>query len=227
MPACCAFCGVVCESFETGVCHGCANDLPWNDNACPRCAEAQTTPLADGLACANCQATPPPFTTAVAILRYAFPVDAAIKSFKFRRRLEYAPAFGALMASALIVLPADVDSIVPVPLHWRRHALRGFNQAEELSRELQQRYELPIVRIARRTRATPPQSGLDAKTRRRNLRGAFSISRRTTLKHPLIVDDVITTGATCIELANALLHSGAADVSVLALARRQLKAKPG
>ena len=226
MPVCCVFCGVVLEAFETGICHGCANDLPWNDNACPRCAEPQQTPLSAGLACAACQATPPPFTAAAALFRYAFPVDAAIKLFKFRRRLDYVPAFGAIMASALTFLPPDVDCLVPVPLHWRRQALRGFNQAEELGREMHKHADLPVIRMARRVRATPPQSGLDAGSRRKNLRGAFSIVARNTVQHALIVDDVITTGATCRELASALMRSGASQVSVLTLARRQAHATP-
>lgn len=220
MPRCCVFCGVECEAFEASCCRGCAGDLPWNNNACPGCAESQQTPLVDGLRCASCQATPLPCVAMAAPLRYGFPIDAAIKFLKFQRRLEYLPAFGTILAAALLKLPADIDALIPVPLHWRRQALRGFNQADELCRELQQRCELPIVRNARRRRATSSQSGLDARARARNLQGAFAISGQVLARHPLIVDDVVTTGATCRELTNELLRSGVPQVSVLALARR-------
>ena len=220
MPRCCVFCGVECESFEDGFCHGCAGDLPWNENACPACAEPQQTPLVPGLRCANCQAQPPPWFAAAAPLHYGFPIDAAIRMLKFRRRLEYLPAFGALLAGTLARLPTDVDTLLPVPLHWRRQALRGFNQADGLCRELQQHSDLPINRNARRRRATPPQSGLEAHIRASNLRGAFSITGNIAARHVLIVDDVLTTGATCRELTIELLRCGVPRVSVLALARR-------
>lgn len=220
MPRSCVFCGVECEAFEDGFCHGCADDLPWNENACPACAEPQQTPLVADLRCASCQAGPPPWAAAATPFCYSFPIDAAIKRMKFRRCLEYAPAFGALLAGTLRRLPPDVDTLLPVPLHWRRQALRGFNQADELCRELQKRCDLPISRAARRRRATPSQSGLHARARARNLRKAFSISADIRAQHVVIVDDVITTGATCGELARELLRSGVPQVSVLALARR-------
>lgn len=220
MPRCCVFCGTECESFEDGFCHGCAGDLPWNDNACPGCAAPQQTPLVAGLHCAHCQADPPHWFAAAAPLRYAFPVAAALKFLKYRRRLEYLPAFGALLAAAFPALPVDIDTLLPVPLHWRRQALRGFNQADELCRELQKYCELPINRSARRCRSTASQSGLHARARARNLRGAFSLSATIAARHVLIIDDVITTGATCGELTRTLLQSGVPRVSVLALARR-------
>jgi len=220
MPRCCVFCGVECEPFEEHVCRGCAADLPWNENQCPGCAEPQQTMLAAGLHCANCQGAPSPFAAAATPLRYAFPIDAAIKLLKFRRRLDYVPAFGALLAGMLASLPPNIDSLLPVPLHWRRQAVRGFNQADELCRELHRRSGLPVLRNARRVRATPYQSGLDARSRARNLRAAFAVQGSIGAKHVLIVDDVITTGATCRQLTRQLLQTGVPEVSVLALARR-------
>ncbi len=220
MPTCCVFCGVECSPCEDGACAGCAADLPWNDNACPGCAAPQQLPLAAGLQCANCQAEPTPFRTAAAAFRYAFPVDAAIKMLKFRRRLEYVPVLGAILAGMRAGLPADIDLLLPVPLHWRRQALRGFNQADELCRVISRQGRLQVSRDVHRWRATPPQSGLDARARRRNLRGAFRIAGQIDAQHVLIVDDVITTGATCRELAQELRRRGVPRVSVLAVARR-------
>lgn len=220
MPRCCVFCGAVCQPHEDYICRGCTRDLPWNDSQCPTCARPQKTPLVADLSCASCQVAPPPFTAAAAPFRYAFPIDAAIKLLKFRRRLEYSPAFGAMMAGMLTALPADIDSLLPVPLHWRRQAGRGFNQADEICRELRRRSGLPVIRNAHRVRATPYQSGLDAVARARNLNGAFVVQGDIVAKHILVIDDVITTGTTCRQLAEELLRAGVPKISVLALARR-------
>jgi ComF family protein len=123
-----------------------------------------------------------------------------------------------LLAELSLHFP-DVDALVPVPLHRRRHVARGFNQAHELCRPLVRRTGLPLVRDARRIRPTAPQTGLDAVARRRNLRNAFVVVRKLRCRHPLIVDDVMTTGETCRQLALALLKAGAATVNVLTVAR--------
>lgn len=219
MPRCCVFCGVECGAETAPCCAGCFDDLPWNELHCARCALPTATALSHGVTCADCQQRPPPYVAAATPLRYDFPVDAAIKALKFHRRLEYAPVFGALLAATLIRLPPDIDAVLPVPLHWRRQALRGFNQAAELCGLLRKSSGLPLVSNARRVRLTPYQSGLDARQRRRNLSNAFAIDGTVYASHVLIVDDVITTGATCSELANALLRAGADKVSVLAVAR--------
>ncbi len=155
----------------------------------------------------------------LAPLVYEFPVDAAIKAWKFRRRLEYTPAFVALLSDSLAQLAEVPDVFLPVPLHWRRQALRGFNQAEELARPLSRLLDVPLAGNAVRIRHTYSQSGLDAAGRRRNLRGAFRVRGHVDAKHVVIVDDVVTTGSTCAQLGKVLLRAGAERVSVLAVAR--------
>lgn len=194
-------------------------DLPWIAEQCPTCARPFAAKPADGVVCAECQRHPAPFTAAVAPLAFEFPVDAAIRLFKFRRRLWYADALGELLVSAAAGLPGDIDALLPVPLHWTRHGVRGFNQAAELCRPLQKATGLPLVRNIARVRRTPYQSGLGARERRRNLAGAFAMSGTLRARHVLLVDDVITTGETCSQLARLLLAHGASRVSVLALAR--------
>jgi ComF family protein len=152
-------------------------------------------------------------------LIYAYPVDAAIKAMKFRRKLHYVEAFAAILLDVLSTLPVGIDALLPVPLHWRRQAMRGFNQAEELCRPLRQHTGAPLIRNVRRNRATPSQSGLDAEKRQQNLRGAFTVRGRIRAQHVLLVDDVITTGATCKQLAKLLLSAGAKKVSAIAIAR--------
>jgi ComF family protein len=150
---------------------------------------------------------------------YEFPVDAAIKALKFRRHLYYLPVFGDLLVCEIAQQFGDVDGLVPVPLHWWRHARRGFNQATELCKRIRRDNGLPIVAKVTRIRATKTQSGLSAEERRKNLRGAFEISGPLRFRHLLIVDDVMTTGATCGQLSKVLLAAGAEKVSVLTIAR--------
>ena len=223
MPKRCVFCGVDCENEERFICIGCADDLPRIDHACPRCAQPSSTPLRSGITCADCQIRPPPFVTARAPFLYEFPIDAAIKAMKFRRKLFYVPAFGALLENALAELSPDIDALLPVPLHWQRHAIRGFNQARELCKPLRKSMGLPILEAVVRSRPTPYQSGLNAKQRRRNLRRVFEVRSAIHATHVLIVDDVITTGETCRELARVLLRAGVDKVSVLAVARAASK----
>ena len=211
MPVRCVFCGI--DSGKPAICPPCLADLPRIDKACPLCARPSLA------VCADCQLKPGPFTAAIAPLEYKFPIDAAIKLYKFRRRLYYAPAFGHLLREASVELPDDVDALLPVPLHWRRHAYRGFNQVTEMCKPLFEATGLPEVRSVRRVTHTPYQSGLTAAERRRNLRNAFKIRGAIEYRHIAILDDVITTGETTSQLARLLLKAGVEKVSVLALAR--------
>jgi len=172
-----------------------------------------------GVDCVACQSLRPPFKKARAPLIFDFPVDAVIKAIKFRRQLWYVPAFAELLRCTIESEFAQVDALVPVPLHRWRQMTRGFNQAMELCRPLQQATGLPIVTQVARIRATSAQTGLRAAERKINLRDAFAVSGKLTSRHPLIVDDVITTGETCSQLAMELRRSGARSVSVLTVAR--------
>jgi ComF family protein len=219
MPLRCVFCGTATEGPERRICSGCRRDLPWMENACARCGAAIAVDLPRGVHCAACQARPPPVLATVVPLRYEFPVDAGLKALKFGRRLQYAPAFGELLLAETVRLPADIDALLPVPLHWRRQAFRGFNQARELCRPLARHCALPIMTGVSRRRPTPFQSGLAATKRRKNLRRAFLVRKTSGFQHVLIVDDVVTTGETTRQLAAALIRRGVKKVSVLAVAR--------
>lgn len=219
LPRCCVFCGTGCQPGEPDCCRGCGADLPWIDAQCPGCAAPLDKAAAPGLRCGACQQHPTGFAVACAPFHYRFPIDAAIRALKFGRRLEYAPALAAMLEPALQRLPADVDALLPVPLHWRRQAGRGFNQAAELCRPLQRNTGWPMLRQVHRVRQTRYQTELGAAARRRNLHAAFAVTDAVTARHVLIVDDVMTTGATCRELAAVLRGAGAANVSVLTVAR--------
>ncbi|HEU0187160.1 MAG TPA: phosphoribosyltransferase family protein, partial [Gallionellaceae bacterium] len=112
------------------------------------------------------------------------------------------------------------DCIVPMPLHPLRLRERGFNQSLLLARELGARFKLPVLEQAcQRTRNTSPQSGLPWKERGKNMRKAFVASEAVSGKHVAVVDDVMTTGASLNELAQALRHAGATEVSTWVVAR--------
>lgn len=131
-----------------------------------------------------------------------------------------ASPMGAWMAGAL---PRNqrFDLIVPMPMHWIRRWRRGFNQAELLAAEVSKRTGIPPGRPVRRARATPPQAGLSRARRRENVSGAFAMARRADVrgKRILLVDDVLTTGATASACAGVLKRAGATYVAVLAAAR--------
>lgn len=197
VPLRCAFCGTRSRADEGSVCVDCRDDLPWIEPA----------------------RTVSPLCVSLAPLAYAFPVDAAIKALKFSRRLWYGPALAQLLDGAIESLPADIDAVLPVPLHWQRKWRRGFNQAREIGRPVARRLGVPLIGGVRRARATRPQTGLSAAERRRNVQGAFVALRPCPARHVLIVDDVVTTGATIGQLARVVLESGAERVSSLAVAR--------
>ncbi len=217
LPEHCGLCG--CETRDRPLCPGCFRDLPWIARACERCGTPLALALPPGVPCGACQQRTPPFATAFAPLHYAFPIDAVIKAFKFGRRQSLAPLLAETALPWLGRHAARFDGLVPVPLHRRRHALRGFNQAHELARELCRASGLPIRSCLRRRRHTAPQSGLDSNARRQNVRGAFRVVGTLCMRHALVIDDVMTTGETCRAVSMALLSAGVEQVSVLTIAR--------
>jgi ComF family protein len=143
-----------------------------------------------------------------------------IHLFKYERMHPLSKPLGGLLARAL---PRDLefDAIVPMPLHWRRRWERGFNQAELLAREIARRWNVPVERAVRRRKATAPQSGLTNSKRRLNVSGAFVLRGGAKIDgaRVLLVDDVLTTGATAAACARVLKHGGARHVALAAVAR--------
>lgn len=213
----CVLCGQLAGSG--GICGRCRKLLPWNDVFCNCCGQAMHSAQAARVSCQQCQARRPAFASARAPLIYDFPVDAVLKAIKFKRQLWYVPALAALLMQFLERDFREADALVPVPLHRLRQMRRGFNQALELCRPLHRRSGLPILTQAVRVRATAAQTGLNAAERRRNMMGAFAVRGKLKCRHPLIIDDVMTTGETCSQLAIELKNSGAVSVGVLTVAR--------
>ena len=234
-PPRCLVCGEP-GSGGRDLCGACAAALPWNRHACPTCAmpmpAAAAIParaIAGGPAvtpqappcCGACLQRAPPLDAARAAFVYAFPLDRLLPRFKFHRDL----AAGRLLVQAMSVafrgLPRP-DALLPVPLHRARLRSRGYDQALELARPLARALSIPLrADLLRRTRATAPQSRLDAGGRQRNLRGAFTASPGAAAlpAHVVLVDDVMTTGATLHAAALALRHAGVARVEAWVCAR--------
>lgn len=195
---------------------------------CPICGQ-RFVGLAEGLRCDACRRDPPPFDCARAVGAYRDGLRAAIHALKYARRPAVAVPLADLLAEAgprLLPAAADgrpaFDALVPMPLHPARTAERGFNQAELLAVPCAAAWGRPLcARALVRTRPTRPQTELDADARRANVARAFAVRRpgEVTGRRLLLVDDVLTTGATAGAAAGALRESGAAAVGVLVLAR--------
>lgn len=159
----------------------------------------------------------------LAPLHYSFPADWLLTELKFNARLWHGPLLAGLIAevmSAAPAAPAPPDVIIPVPLHRRRLAERGYNQALEIARPLARGLGCRLADgLVLRVRATREQSSLTARARRRNVAGAFRLRGPAAFGHALIVDDVVTTGATTREIAALLRGAGCERVSVAAAAR--------
>lgn len=219
-----------CASCDTltpvpGLCAACAQALYPTGAACPICA----LPAERALTCFRCRRMPPPFAKVVTPWRYGGELAAALRRFKYggprgAGRPELARALGSLLAPALAT-PADV--IVPVPLHPDRLAERGFAQTVALATAARRfaAVTTPIEPgLLERRRATAVQAGLHQSARQRNVAGAFAtpVPTRVAGRRVLLIDDVVTTGATAAACARALLRAGAAEVIVAAVARAEL-----
>jgi ComF family protein len=174
--------------------------------------------------CAACAAQPPRYARARSVLAYDEGSRDLILAFKHADRADLALPFARWMARAGAELLAEADLIAPVPLHWRRLLFRRYNQAALLAGALGRISGRPVVPdLLRRHRATPKQGRLSRSARRRNVQGAFALPEKyETLiaeKRVLLIDDVITTGATVESCARLLLDGGARSVDVLALAQ--------
>jgi ComF family protein len=174
--------------------------------------------------CGSCRRQRPRFAYARAATRYADIAREAVHAFKFGGRRRLAEPLGDLMAGiGLAALPGSrPDFLVPVPLHRRRERERGYNQALLLARRLAWAWGVPVAAgVLTRTGATAPQVDLDAPARRRNVRGAFAVTGWAKIAglHLVLVDDVLTTGATVGECARCLVAAGASLVGVVTLSR--------
>jgi ComF family protein len=191
---------------------------------CSRCGMVFKSRVGPDHLCGRCLERPGAFTRARAAGVYDGTLRIAIQALKFRGHTRLANPLGRLLYGTYRQYwpVGDIELIAPVPLHRRRFRRRGFNQAFLLAKAWPLSEDTTVVRdLLTRNRATPPQTGLDRRQRRVNIKNAFSVSRpgESAGKRILLVDDVLTTGATAEACAAALLKDGAKRVDVLTLAR--------
>ncbi len=193
---------------------------------CRHCggAIAEESQLAEG--CFRCKNPPLLFDTVVTIGEYDSILREIILQMKQSRRKHLAITMGRLLAQIRFRELAELSAemIVPIPMYWRRRLRRGMNSPEQFARSIGQKLAIPVEnRLLVRCRNTLPQSGLPRKQRFHNVRGAFRLRSHRPLQDArvLLVDDVLTTGATCSEVAGLLKKAGASMVAVAVIARAQ------
>ena len=202
-------------SGEALLCPACIDDLPrLPAQRCPQCA----LPTPHGERCGRCLAKPPHYDATIAPFSYDFPLDKLVQSFKYAHRLALGTWFGRQLVACAEELEADL--IVPLPLHPLRLRERGFNQALELARPISAARGWPIdAQTCSRIRNTPAQAELPWRERGKNIRGAFHCNADLSGKSILLIDDVMTTGASLNECARTLKLHGAERVTLLVVAR--------
>lgn len=208
------------------LCEHCHQQLPFNKAACISCALPLPPNTSESAICGRCQKKPPYYDQAFSVFSYEQPVVWLIQQLKFNGKLVHARLLGELLADLACVEKVIVDEdvcILPVPLHKNRLRLRGFNQSIELARALSKKTGWPMeLNKVVRMRETSAQTGLDAKARRKNIRGAFAVVEALVHKQVVLVDDVVTTGSTVNELSRVLKKAGVEKITVLSLARAPL-----
>jgi len=177
-------------------------------------------PLDENGRCALCRQGLAGFDAVYSYGSYEGALRKLIHLFKFGKIQPLSRPLGKFIKKAL-PLEERFDLIVPMPLHWTRRWSRGFNQSQLLAGEIAKRWNVPVRNVVKRVKATPSQAGLTNAKRRSNVRGAFRLKKGAAIKgaRVLLIDDVLTTGATASACARVLKRAGAAYVALAAVAR--------
>lgn len=220
-----SFCILCRNPAEMGlpVCPDCLSRMEFISAKCGLCGEPFTGEVSERL-CRDCMTEKPHFDKARAWLKFQEPVIGIIHSFKYQRQFQFLDwmAQGLSQLFQTEFAGQKFDMLIPVPLHWQRLMQRGYNQAFILARPMSRKLKIPLRPGAlTRARNNPPQVGLTRPQRKENIKKVFAVKnpKMVSGKNILLVDDVITTGATVDEAAKVLRKAGADSVSVLALAR--------
>ena len=241
-----AVAGMVLDTALPPLCVSCRAPLGNLGGLCPACwskvsfiappyCERLGIPFAydpgPGILYMEAIADPPAYGRARAAVRYDDVARDLVHRLKYGDRLDLGATMGRWMARAGRELVAEADALLPVPLHWRRLWGRRFNQAAALAKVVAATHGLPVLTGAlKRVRATPQQVGLSRSERAVNVQGAFAVTPEGKAaihgKRLILVDDVLTSGATVDTCARVLLRAGARNVDVLVFARVVAAARP-
>lgn len=224
-PACAACDTPLDHPLQSPVCGACWRSIqairaPW----CTRCGDALPTWRDEQTVCTRCRRSPRQFSLARSVGLYDGSLREIVHAFKYNGRRALAAPLAEMMREHGRDVLIDADAVVPVPLHPWRALRRGFNQADDLARHL----GLPVWRALRRARLGRPQAGLPAARRHANVRHAFAFAhmatppgcrRRLAGRTVVLVDDVMTTGATLDACGRVLIEAGVRSVRALTVAR--------
>ncbi|MEI8320996.1 MAG: ComF family protein [Alphaproteobacteria bacterium] len=225
LPPVCLMCRDLLQD-NTAVCAKCWEEIDFiTDPFCESCAY----PFSFGehghqLKCGACLDAPPSFSKTRAVFKYDHFSKNLILPFKHNKAIHFAPLLGDWMQRAGKDILQDADLFVPVPLHWTRLLKRGFNQAAVLAKRLEKKSQIPAkMTILKRIKRTPSQGDLTVQEREKNVANVFQVldqhEKLVQGKVVILVDDVMTTGATLNACAKALLRAGAQEVRTLVAAR--------
>lgn len=206
-PSKCVFCGGLLAKEETELCARCRKELPYCEG------KVRQVPFSEDTA---------------AVFYYEAQVRESVLRYKFQRNPQYSHAYGRLLAMKIAEQGMEFDVISHVPVSRKRHRRRGYDQAERLARATARELGGKYKRLLKKVRNNPAQSGISKPEQRRaNVLGVYKAVNLPNLwgKSVLLIDDVMTTGATLSECCRTLLDAGAAQVSCAALAivRRDMK----
>ena len=220
---------VLCDSEvyeKTSICDACRIHLPVAEYACKVCALPLENDVKSKI-CGQCISEMPYVDYAVNLFHYAAPVDYLISQMKFHQQLSVAAVLANLLKHHIESNELEYgfpDALIPVPLFKKRLASRGFNQSLEIIKPLAKSQNIPILlNVIERSKNTAVQTNLSKQSRIKNVLGCFSLLKKPKESHIVIVDDVVTTGATTNALAKLLKESGVEKVGVWSLARADLK----
>lgn len=221
LPAQCAHCRAPVQS--PGLCAACWSQLALIDKPyCPRLGIPFVYDPGEGILSMEAIADPPSYHRARAAVRYDDIAASLVLQLKYYDRSDLVPTMAMMMRRAGRELLDDADMIVPVPLHWRRSLARRYNQAGLLARQIGKVCGRRVMHDSvTRVKPTAHQVGLSRNERARNVQGAFAVSHNADVRdrHLVLVDDVLTSGATADACARALLRAGARQVDLLVFAR--------
>jgi ComF family protein len=226
-PPQCEICGGQLLDTDRYICNACNTAIPViSSPRCPRCSRPIHTRNGSDQLCGVCRLQKrPAVSRVIAGAEYPGSVQHLIHQFKYRRRQYLAPVLTDIICrnTDLPDVLTETDWLVPIPLHWTRTRWRGFNQAWNLARLIGKRYGTPVLSkgVFKRVRRTTPQVQLNVANRATNIKGAFKVCRPAVIdgKRLALVDDVLTTGSTAKECARTLRRAGAANVSLIVIAR--------
>ena len=220
LPHCCLLCNEQTQRYQNHLCNVCRDDLPFPMQLCVGCASQLMTATKW---CGRCQQDKPAFILVTACY-YQPPIKQLLSALKYRNQTivchelarHLARRVYQLINQGIITKP---QALMPVPLHWRRQMVRGFNQAQLIAQELSLYLNIPVINTIKRCKPTLTQTQLDAQQRQHNLDDAFKLSMPINVQSIAIVDDVYTTGATMREISETILSQQTITIQHWAITR--------